>query len=117
MTKKAKDIAIKEGLEFIDASKYLYSPSDFVSLIKYAQYIVTASFHAMVFSLIFHKPFVVVKTGQASDIRFYNLLSALGIEQICLKDINEVEIPVKPNYDQIEEYLQVMRKKESFQNK
>ena len=110
MTKKAKDIAIKEGLEFIDASKYLYSPSDFVSLIKYAQYIVTASFHAMVFSLIFHKPFVVVKTGQASDIRFYNLLSALGIEQICLKDINEVEIPVKPNYDQIEDYLQVMRK-------
>lgn len=110
MTHKAKEIAEQEGLELIDASNYLYSPSDFISLIKYAQYIVTASFHAMVFSIVFHKAFVVVKTGQASDIRFNNLLSILEIEKTNLKDIDNISIPVKPNYDKIDKHLEVMRK-------
>lgn len=110
MTHKAKEIAEQEGLELIDASNYLYSPSDFISLIKYAQYIVTASFHAMVFSIVFHKAFVVVKTGQASDIRFNNLLSILEIEKANLKDIDNISIPVKPNYDKIDKHLEVMRK-------
>ena len=110
MTLKAKEIAEQESLELIDASKYLYSPSDFISLIKYAQYIVTASFHAMVFSIVFHKAFVVVKTGQASDIRFNNLLSILEIEKTNLKDIDDISIPVKPDYEKIDKRLEVMRK-------
>lgn len=110
MTLKAKEIAGQESLELIDASKYLYSPSDFISLIKYAQYIVTASFHAMVFSIVFHKAFVVVKTGQASDIRFNNLLSILEIEKTNLKDIDDISIPIKPDYEKIDKRLEVMRK-------
>ena len=110
MTLKAKEIAGQESLELIDASKCLYSPSDFISLIKYAQYIVTASFHAMVFSIVFHKAFVVVKTGQASDIRFNNLLSILEIEKTNLKDIDDISIPIKPDYEKIDKRLEVMRK-------
>ncbi len=70
MTKRAKNLAEENGMELIDASKYLYSPPDFVSLIKYAQYVVTASFHAMTFAIIFQIPFCVIQTGQASDVRF-----------------------------------------------
>lgn len=110
MTEQAKMLAEAEEVELIDASRYLYSPSDFVSLIKYARYVITASFHAMVFSIIFHKPFVVVKTGQASDVRFHNLLSELSVEKVCLKSSDEITIPEDLDYQQIEKCLQVMRR-------
>lgn len=109
MTSKAKAIAEDERLEFIDASHYQYSPSDFVSLIRYARYVVTASFHAMVFSIIFHKPFTVVRTGQASDIRFVNLLDELGITDNCLKEPREIGIPKLLNYSQIDNKLDKLR--------
>ncbi len=97
--------------EIIDGSRYLYTPSDFVSLIKYAQFVVTASFHAMVFSVIFQKAFVVAKTGQASDARFENLLKALGIDALCLKEIDNNTMPVKPIYSEVQGRLTVMREK------
>lgn len=91
MTCKAKQIAKEQGIEFIDASRYLYSPEDFVSLIRYATFVVTASFHAMVFSIIFQKKFCVVRTGQASDVRFESLLSTLDMKS-CLVDSNNIQL-------------------------
>jgi len=88
MTAKAYQISKSEGMELIDASKYLYSPSDFVSLIRYASFVVTASFHAMVFAIIFNTPFNVVRTGQASDGRFINILSQLEIPQYLVEADN-----------------------------
>lgn len=95
ITEKAKTIAKSEKLEFIDASHYQYSPSDFVSIIRHARYVITASFHAMVFSIIFHLPFVVVKTGQASDARFTNLLDSLGITGDVLRAPEDIRIPAR----------------------
>lgn len=44
---------------FGDSVLYNVSPSDFLSLIKNADFILTDSYHAMVFSYIFHKQYVV----------------------------------------------------------
>lgn len=104
MTEKSKLIANEQGLEFIDASRYQYSPTDFVSLIYHADYVVTASFHAMVFSIIFHKVFSVVRTGQPSDLRFINLLNILGMES-CMMDPSMVSMPHEMDYKMIEERL------------
>lgn len=90
MTIKTRKIADEQHIDFIDASRYLYSPSDFVSLIKYATFVVTASFHAMVFSIIFQKPFCVVRTGQASDVRFDGLLNNMGISNRIVSPYNIV---------------------------
>lgn len=109
MYNKVKSLAADNHLEIIDASRYLYTPADFVSLIKYAQYVVTASFHAMVFSIIFQKAFVVAKTGQASDARFESLLGTLGIDKICLKDMESVVVPQKPDYYEVAKRLASMR--------
>lgn len=109
MSSKAKSIAEDERLEFIDASKYQFSPSDFVSLVRYARYVVTASFHATVFSIVFHKPFTVVRTGQASDARFVNLLNELGIIDNCLKEPRKIRIPRLLNYSLIDYKLKVLR--------
>lgn len=44
---------------FGDYALFNVSPNDFLSLIKYASFIITDSFHASVFSHIFERPFVV----------------------------------------------------------
>lgn len=106
ITEKAQAIAKSEKLEFIDASRYQYSPSDFVSVIRYARYVITASFHAMVFSIIFHKPFIVVKTGQASDARFINLLDSLGITNEALKAPEDIRIPIRTDNSAISKKLE-----------
>lgn len=85
MAVKAQQIATEQEIKFIDASRYIYSPADFVSLIRYATFVITASFHAMVFSIIFQKKFCVVRTGQASDVRFEALLSNLNTKNHLVK--------------------------------
>ena len=53
---------------FMDATKLFHvSPSDFLSLIKNADYIITDSFHATVFSIIFHKQFYVFERKGSSN--------------------------------------------------
>lgn len=111
MYDSVRQLANTHNLEIIDGSRYLYTPSDFVSLIKYAQFVVTASFHAMVFSVIFEKTFVVAKTGQASDERFENLLGTLGIDDLCLKTIENKTVPQKPIYTEVRKRLATMRER------
>lgn len=97
MTRKAKAMADNEELEFIDASRYLYSPADFVSLIRCARCVVTASFHALAFSIVFHRPFCAVRTGQASDIRLTSLLKVTGLEQHFVEPA-AIRMPAVPDY-------------------
>lgn len=56
------------------------SPSDFISFIKNAEYIVTGSFHATAFSILFHKQFTVIENASRSN-RMKSLLDSLGLEQ------------------------------------
>ena len=49
----------KTNIGLADQESYSWGPDDFVSLIKYADYICTDSFHGMVFSSIYHKKFIV----------------------------------------------------------
>ena len=102
MTAQARKMASDQHIEFIDASHYYYSPTDFVSLVRYASLIITASFHAMVFSIIFKKHFCVVKTGQASDIRFEALLGNLNAKEhlLAMEDVSANNIKLfKSNID------------------
>ena len=48
-------------LNYVHRSFELYGPEEFIGLIKNAEYIVTNSFHAVAFSLIFNKSFWVVR--------------------------------------------------------
>ena len=57
-------------------------PEEFVSLIAHADLIVTNSFHATVFSVLFHKPFRVYATDK-SGARMRDLLSNIGLSDRC----------------------------------
>ena len=65
-----------EDLEFGDIQLYDISPFDFISLIKHAEYVITDSFHAAVFSNIYEKQYFVFgrKGGEYMNSRITSLL-------------------------------------------
>ena len=57
-------------------------PEEFVSLIAHSDLVLTNSFHATVFSVLFHKPFRVFATDR-SGARMRDLLGNLGLSSRC----------------------------------
>lgn len=57
----------EQDRNFGDIQDYTSGPAEFLSLIKNAEVVITDSFHATVFSMIYHKPFYVLeRTTQVS---------------------------------------------------
>lgn len=67
----------KRDSDFGDYKIYDATPTDFISLIKHAEYIFTDSFHAAVFSHIYHKNFFVFNRAglKSMNDRIYSLTS------------------------------------------
>lgn len=76
---QAERIAKTHGWDVIDLSSGIYDVQDFVSVIKYAQCVVTSSFHATVFSVIFSRPLFSIRLHDGNDSRYENLLDSLGM--------------------------------------
>lgn len=65
-----------KGVHYLPA----VSPSQFIGLIKHAEYVYTNSFHGGVFSILYHKKFVMeLDTMQSRNIRSEELLAKLNI--------------------------------------
>lgn len=62
-----------------DASANMPTISQWLSIIQGADFVITDSFHGCVFSIIFHKPFIVIGNRQRGLDRFTSLLGALGL--------------------------------------
>ena len=64
-----------------DIQNYSADPLDFVELIKNAEVVVTDSFHAVIFSTLFHKPFYALKRETQKDYvgRVENFLEEVGL--------------------------------------
>ena len=92
-------------------------PSEFVSLIKYADVVYTDSFHGTVFSLLYHKQFVTFKRFSSSsknnqNSRLENLFNILDIHGLFLGE-EECEARVTPhayNINNVDEKLAKCRK-------
>lgn len=76
---KAQRFANELHCEVVDLSSADYSVEDFISAIKYAQYVFTTSFHATVFSILMETPCYVVKLNDGLDVRYVDLLTNLGL--------------------------------------
>ena len=110
LLKQTKRIAELHGWDVIDLSVGNYSVSDFVSAIKYAQCVITSSFHATVFSIIFSRPLFSVRLHDGNDERYVNLLKSLHMEQ-ALVDLDFAQnAPVVYDYNNIHEFMLQLRK-------
>ena len=83
----AKQLAEKLNIELIDLSDYKAQVDDFVSAFKYAEVVITSSFHGTAFALIFQRPFYVYKMNDSMDGRYVDLLSYLKAENL-VKDLD-----------------------------
>lgn len=93
-----------------------YSVEEWVSGIKNASIVLTNSFHGMVFSLIFHVPFIVVPakgTTSGMNDRFNTLLSYLNLEHRIMNiyDIDKLKMLVdeKINWQIVDSQLTELR--------
>ena len=112
---KYKDILYEKAIKImalmddeckiIDLSDMQYSVTDFVSIIKYAKFVITTSFHATVFSIIFKTPFYAVKLNDGRDNRYVDLCAALGISRQCI-ETDEKNLTTTVNFSQVDNRLQ-----------
>ncbi len=69
-------------------SSYTDGPIEFVKLIQNAEFVIATSFHATVFSIIFHKKFWIIPPKKTES-RITSLLKKLNIEERAVKSFEE----------------------------
>lgn len=87
-------------------------PIDFISLIAYADVVVTNSFHCMAFSTIMNKPFYVIpRTHQKVNSRMADFLQTLGISDRLINNEEALQKSQNIDYKLINPILSQMRNK------
>jgi hypothetical protein len=113
-----KSVAKQTGLQVIYIpfplggvvkSKFSISigPAEWLSLFKNAEYIITDSYHGVIFSIIFRKLFLAVVDGQHKNQRAISLLQKLHLEERIAQDDNFGDIVKKIDYEKVESILNV----------
>ena len=82
------------------------SPELFLGYIDGAEYVITNSYHATIFSLLFHKRFVTFRTGKSFP-RMMDLLSALELTDQIYREGFDLDRPI--DYASVERRLESMR--------
>lgn len=121
MTEYAEKLAKKNGWKIIDISLratnaerghqmfYEAGVEEFLSLVKFAEYVVTNSFHGMIFSVQYRRPFVVFSREQC-DTKIEELLELFGLSDRMLMDGTKVFREII-DYDVVHSNIDTARKK------
>ena len=94
----------KCDLFFGDIHDYTSGPREFIGLIKNADFVITDSFHACVFSMIFETPFVVFERNKAGEkgnmnSRIYDFLEEYHLEGQLVTEKELVDMKQIPKID------------------
>ena len=109
------DIEFKSDSQIENKDYFITSPDEFIWLIHNAKCILTDSFHATVFSILFHKPFYVFgrKTKEKNnnmETRIDTLLSCFGLQN-CMGDIENPNcLPFQLDGEKIDWILEERKK-------
>lgn len=96
--------------DFADRQKkvvFSMAPEEFLGEIANSNLVITASFHCLAFSIIFHKQFVVFLTGDlGKDERVMNLLEITGLKsRVFSNTMTKEEIYTPINYSDVDKRL------------
>lgn len=114
-----KEIALKNKLKIInlasiyDLDFYDADPSEFIDLINSASVVFTDSFHGVIFSILFEKPFVVFerKSVYSMSSRIDTLLSKFKLESRRWENIKDTDDIFNIDFSHVPEILEAERKK------
>lgn len=79
-----------------------------------ADYVINDSFHACVFSILFHKQFTVIGNKERGMERLVSLLKMFGLENRLISDTKDYKMLPDIDYSRVDEILR-KKKEESFQ--
>ena len=99
--------------EYADETPYDVGPAEFLGLIRNAKYVCTDSYHATVFSVLFHKEFFVFprfedKNKMSTNSRITTLLQHLGLMDRFIR--NEEQKVANIYYEEVEEKILDLKK-------
>lgn len=118
MEEYAEQLAKEKGLKIVDISlravnadkghimRYDAGVEEFLSLVIHAEYIVTNSFHGMIFSVQFRRPFVIFSREQC-DNKIEEILSLFGLSDRILIEGTEQFKPI--DYDEVHKRIDIAR--------
>ncbi|BBB90117.1 MAG TPA: polysaccharide pyruvyl transferase family protein [Methylomusa anaerophila] len=125
MIETAKQIAKEKGLKIVKLAlnrrKYAgidfvfnnITPSDFLSLFAFADFVVTDSFHGSAFSINFNKELIVIPPEKYGT-RLISLLETMGLPERVIYKNFDLRIIAEPiDYSLVNEKLQAERRKAS----
>ena len=103
---KITTFAQERDCKVVELGSISRSPEEFVSWIKDANYIITSSFHATIFSIIFKKELYTLRTHNGKDIRYINLMHKLGMQDrvIDYEDLSHINSPII-DYKKVEDKI------------
>lgn len=92
------------------------SVETWLSLIKNSYYVITDSFHGMVFSIIFERNFIVIVNKKRGVARFTSLLEKLGLEDRIVTNTEDVEIISKCpiDYSAVNKKINILKQNSLF---
>ena len=100
-------ITISDRISYADKDLSSKGPDVFLSLIKEASFVVSNSFHAVAFSLIFEKQFVVFNRAEQINTRMKDIVDMLNIKETILPyTATQEKYEHIINYDNIKPILQ-----------
>lgn len=110
MHEKIREFAGKEDLNIVSAfpfegGTYLPSlgPLEFLGVIANAHMVISNSFHATAFSILFHIPFAVFHRKEALNIRMTDLLESFGCMDTALIDENHDLIMPEMDWNELDQ--------------
>jgi hypothetical protein len=111
--KSALDIKEVNHLKGFKHSGSTYTIPQWLASFAYADFVVTDSFHGMLFSILFEKNFLVIGNEGRGMERFTSLLSLLGLKDklvLAHQDLKNINLD-NINYDVVNKILDEQRKK------
>lgn len=108
------DRLVDEHNVWEDINKRVQPPlENWLNGIANSKMVVTDSYHATVFSIIFNKPFIVIENSDRGNARFESLLGMFGLENriVSVHDNFLDRFSDRIDYDTVNKILEVERKK------
>lgn len=98
----ANPIANKK-MEMMVGADYIYPTiQEWIGWIEKAEYVLTSSFHGMVFAILFHRPFIICLRPDslfAGNDRVITLLDSLGLEDFIMSPTKDVDTLMSKKID------------------
>ena len=92
--------------DYADSYMKNAGPLEFLTMIYQSKVVISNSFHATVFSLIFHKEFYVIKRNEDINIRMMDLLKLVGLEDRLIEKDKDLDTVLSINWEKVDVIIQ-----------